>query len=111
MCLSGLTHRRETGYRRSAGLPATCPLDAVWSNDRMLLTDRNAIIYGGGGAIGEAIARAYAREGARVFLHADAVVQDGGSLDISVNVISDNDVRGTPLAEMTEADYLSPVVI
>jgi 3-oxoacyl-[acyl-carrier protein] reductase len=113
----------------------------------MLLTDRNAIIYGGGGGIGAAIARAYAREGARVFLagrtrqkldgvaddirkkggradtavvdalderavdeHADAVVREGGSLDISVNVISDNDVQGTPMVEMTEADYLSPVL-
>ena len=34
----------------------------------MLLQDRNAIIYGGGGAIGGAVARAFAREGARVFL-------------------------------------------
>lgn len=113
----------------------------------MLLAGRNAIIYGGGGGIGGAIARAYAREGARVFLagrtratldavatdiratggladaavldaldasavdaHADAVAREGGSLDISVNVISDKDVQGTPLADMAEADYLSPVV-
>ena len=34
----------------------------------MLLQDRTAIIYGGGGAIGGAAARAFAREGARVFL-------------------------------------------
>jgi NAD(P)-dependent dehydrogenase (short-subunit alcohol dehydrogenase family) len=34
----------------------------------MLLQDRNAIIYGGGGAIGGAVARAFAREGATVFL-------------------------------------------
>ncbi len=34
----------------------------------MLLNEKNAIIYGGGGAIGGAVARAFAREGARVFL-------------------------------------------
>jgi 3-oxoacyl-[acyl-carrier protein] reductase len=34
----------------------------------MLLDSKNAIIYGGGGAIGGAVARAFAREGARVFL-------------------------------------------
>jgi 3-oxoacyl-[acyl-carrier protein] reductase len=113
----------------------------------MLLDDRNAIIYGGGGAIGGAIARAYAREGARVFLagrtpatldavaedirknggradtavldaldesqvdaHADAVARDGGSVDVSVNVITDNDVQGNPMVDMPVADYLSPIV-
>ena len=34
----------------------------------MLLENKNAIIYGAGGAIGGAVARAFAREGARVFL-------------------------------------------
>jgi NAD(P)-dependent dehydrogenase (short-subunit alcohol dehydrogenase family) len=34
----------------------------------MLLQDKNAVIYGGGGAIGSAVARAFAREGANVFL-------------------------------------------
>ena len=34
----------------------------------MLLENRNAVIYGGGGAIGGAVARAFAREGAKVFL-------------------------------------------
>jgi 3-oxoacyl-[acyl-carrier protein] reductase len=34
----------------------------------MLLYSKNAVIYGGGGAIGGAVARAFAREGARVFL-------------------------------------------
>lgn len=36
-------------------------------NDR-LLENKNALIHGGGGAIGGAIARAFAREGAKVFL-------------------------------------------
>ena len=34
----------------------------------MLLENRNAIIYGGGGSIGGAVARAFGREGARVHL-------------------------------------------
>lgn len=34
----------------------------------MLLKDRVAVVYGGGGAIGGAVARAFAREGARVFV-------------------------------------------
>jgi NAD(P)-dependent dehydrogenase (short-subunit alcohol dehydrogenase family) len=34
----------------------------------MLRQNKNAVIYGGGGAIGGAVARAFAREGARVFL-------------------------------------------
>ncbi len=34
----------------------------------MQLKDKNAIIYGGGGAVGGAVAKAFAREGAKVFL-------------------------------------------
>jgi NAD(P)-dependent dehydrogenase (short-subunit alcohol dehydrogenase family) len=34
----------------------------------LLLENKNAVIYGGGGAIGGAIARVFAREGARVFI-------------------------------------------
>jgi NAD(P)-dependent dehydrogenase (short-subunit alcohol dehydrogenase family) len=34
----------------------------------MLLEGKNAIVYGGAGAVGGAVARAFAREGARVFL-------------------------------------------
>ena len=34
----------------------------------MLLENKNAVIYGGGGTIGGAVARAFAREGAKVFL-------------------------------------------
>jgi NAD(P)-dependent dehydrogenase (short-subunit alcohol dehydrogenase family) len=34
----------------------------------MLLTNKNAVIYGAGGSIGGGVARAFAREGARVFL-------------------------------------------
>ena len=34
----------------------------------MLLANKTAIIYGGAGDVGGAVARAFAREGARVFL-------------------------------------------
>lgn len=34
----------------------------------MLLKDKTAIVYGGGGAVGGAVAKAFVREGARVFL-------------------------------------------
>src|SRR5688572_28537577 len=34
----------------------------------MLLTDKVAVVYGAGGAIGGAVARRFAREGANVFL-------------------------------------------
>ena len=40
----------------------------------MLLKNKNAVIYGGGGAIGGAVARVFAREGARLFL-ADRTLQ------------------------------------
>jgi len=34
----------------------------------VLLQDKTAVVYGGGGSVGGAVARAFAREGARVFL-------------------------------------------
>jgi 3-oxoacyl-[acyl-carrier protein] reductase len=113
----------------------------------MLLEAKNAVIYGGGGSIGGAVGRAFAREGARVHLvgrtretldaaaaairclggdaetaqldalderavddHADAVAHIAGSLDISLNVISQQDVQGTPLVEMSLEDFESPVL-
>ena len=111
-----------------------------------LLAGKNAIVYGGGGRIGTAVASAFAEEGARVFLagrtrarleevasriraaggsaevaevdaldehavddHADAVAAQGG-LDISFNLIAHGDVQGTPLIDMTLADYERPVL-
>ena len=109
----------------------------------MLLEGRNAVIYGGGGSIGGAVARAFAREGATVHLAgrtqealdavADGIRAGGGavetvrldaldeqavdahadslpSLDVSFNVISHGDVQGTPLVEMSPADFERPVV-
>src|SRR5437879_1472436 len=59
-----------------------------------LLKGKNAIIYGGGGGIGSGAARAFAREGAKVFLvgrgreRLDAVARDvasgGGSAEVAV---------------------------
>lgn len=60
----------------------------------MLLENKNAIVYGGGGGIGGGVARAFAREGAHVFLAGrtreklDAVARDiegeGGSAAVAV---------------------------
>jgi NAD(P)-dependent dehydrogenase (short-subunit alcohol dehydrogenase family) len=60
----------------------------------MLLEDKNAIIYGGGGSIGGAVAGEFAREGARVFLAGrtreklEAVASDieanGGTAEVAV---------------------------
>ncbi|HEU4946288.1 MAG TPA: SDR family oxidoreductase [Kribbella sp.] len=112
----------------------------------MLLENKNAIIYGAGGAIGGATAKAFAREGARVFLtgrtrqsldlvakeiaaaggqaevavvdaldeqavdeHARRVVEQSGSIDVSFNLITRGDVQGTPIHQMSTADYLRPI--
>jgi 3-oxoacyl-[acyl-carrier protein] reductase len=112
----------------------------------MLLERKNAVIYGGGGTIGGAVARAFAREGATVHLagrtsakldqvageireqggtattaqvdaldeaavdaHADELVRDHGTLDVSMNLISTGDVQGTPLVEMDLADFERPI--
>jgi 3-oxoacyl-[acyl-carrier protein] reductase len=112
----------------------------------MLLDQKNAVIYGGGGTIGGAVARAFAGEGAAVHLagrtpaklenvageirqqggtatvaqvdaldegavdaHADEVVSNHGTLDISMNLISTGDVQGTPLVDMEVADFERPI--
>jgi 3-oxoacyl-[acyl-carrier protein] reductase len=59
----------------------------------MLLENKNAIIYGGG-SIGGAVARAFSREGARVFLAgrtrgalemvANGIKADGGAAEVAV---------------------------
>ena len=44
----------------------------------MLLENKNAVVYGAAGSVGSAVARAFAREGAKVFLTAcDAATLDG----------------------------------
>src|SRR4051812_14993269 len=66
-----------------------------------LLQDRNAVIHGGGGAIGGAVARVFAREGARVFIagrtpaRLDAVARDiaaaGGTVETAVVDVFDEE--------------------
>jgi 3-oxoacyl-[acyl-carrier protein] reductase len=79
----------------------------------MLLDGKTAVIYGGGGSIGRAMATAFAREGAHVFLVGrtqatlDRAAEDLRAND--VNLVGVNDVQGTPLAEMTIDDFLSPI--
>jgi NAD(P)-dependent dehydrogenase (short-subunit alcohol dehydrogenase family) len=112
----------------------------------MLLENKNAIVYGGSGSVGGAVARAFAREGAKVFLagrtlatleevaeeiiasggvaetaqvdaldeeavkkHADAVAQKAGGIDVSFNAIFNDDVQGTPLAEMPFEHFARPI--
>jgi 3-oxoacyl-[acyl-carrier protein] reductase len=114
----------------------------------MLLEGKNAVIYGGAGSVGGAAARAFGREGARVFLcgrtretleavaeeirsaggrvetsvvdaldeksvdeHADEVVSEAGSLDVSMNVISHPATHGTPLHEMSVDDYMDSIEV
>jgi 3-oxoacyl-[acyl-carrier protein] reductase len=64
----------------------------------VLLEGKNAVIYGGGGAIGGAVARAFAREGARVFLAGRTLAgQEAVAADI-------RDAGGT--ADTAEVDAL-----
>jgi 3-oxoacyl-[acyl-carrier protein] reductase len=50
-----------------------------------------------------------AMDEAAVDRHADDVAERAGSLDISVNVISWDDIQGTALAEMSLADFEAPI--
>jgi 3-oxoacyl-[acyl-carrier protein] reductase len=60
----------------------------------MLLKNKTAVIYGGGGAVGGAVAKAFAREGANVFITgrtaaklnkvAKEISSEGGSVETSV---------------------------
>jgi hypothetical protein len=113
----------------------------------MLLGNKNAVIYGGGGSIGGAVAREFSGEGARVFLvgrtresletvanditadggaaevavldaldeqavdeHAQAVISQAGSIDISFNLITRGDAQGIPLIDMATDELLRAVV-
>src|SRR5215472_5258122 len=68
----------------------------------MLLKGKNAVIYGGGGAVGGAVARAFARHGARLFLTgrnlrsvdkvATAIAAEGGLAETAqVDVLDEQD--------------------
>ncbi len=64
----------------------------------MLLQNKNAVIYVGGGAIGGAVARAFAREGAKVFLAGRTLAK----LDQVAREIS---AAGNNKTEMTITEY------
>ena len=74
----------------------------------MLLEDKTAIVYGASGAVGGAVARAFAREGARVFLAArgaaglEAVASDiradGGRAEVASVDATDKDAVEAHLA-------------
>jgi 3-oxoacyl-[acyl-carrier protein] reductase len=108
------------------------------TGEPMNLDGKTAVIYGGAGNVGGAIAAAFTRAGADVHLAGrteatlkakadelnaryavvDALDEEAvdrhaatfDRIDISVNVTTDNDVQGTPMVEMSVEDYLSPVV-
>ena len=77
----------------------------------MLLKDKTAIVYGGSGAVGGAVARAYAREGAHVVLAArqrqplervaDAIRELGCSAEVTVVDARDPDSIRQHLAEVS----------
>lgn len=112
----------------------------------LLLADKTAVIHGGGGAIGGAVARVFAREGARVFIagrtrakldavardiaaaggsvataqldvldqqavekHADEVAATAGGIDIALNAVSVMHDQGTPLADLSLAEFMRPI--
>jgi 3-oxoacyl-[acyl-carrier protein] reductase len=72
----------------------------------VLLEGKNAVIYGGGGTIGGAVARAFAREGAKVFLAgrtlekleavaADVRAAGGGAEVAAVDALDERSARST----------------
>jgi 3-oxoacyl-[acyl-carrier protein] reductase len=80
----------------------------------MLLENKNAVIYGGAGAVGSAVARVFAREGARVFLAGrtlatlDAVAEEiraaGGAAETAqVDALDEHAVDGHADAVAAEA--------
>jgi NAD(P)-dependent dehydrogenase (short-subunit alcohol dehydrogenase family) len=64
----------------------------------MLLDGKNAVIYGGGGAVGGAVAKAFAREGANVFLA-------GRSID-KLNAVVEHILASGGVAEAAVVDAL-----
>jgi NAD(P)-dependent dehydrogenase (short-subunit alcohol dehydrogenase family) len=64
----------------------------------MMLNDKIAVIYGAGGAIGGAVARAFAREGAKLFLT--------GRLRAAVEAVAKDIVAAGGAAEAADVDAL-----
>jgi 3-oxoacyl-[acyl-carrier protein] reductase len=64
----------------------------------VLLEDKNAVIYGGGGSIGGAVARAFAREGAKVFL--------AGRTQVKLDEVAEEIRSAGGVAETAQVDAL-----
>jgi shikimate 5-dehydrogenase len=88
------TRSLPTTGRRTA---ATSPPPSATSTT-MMLNDKAAVIYGAGGAIGGAVARAFAREGAELFLT--------GRLRKPVEAVAEDIVAAGGSAEAAEVDAL-----
>lgn len=78
----------------------------------MMLKDKVAVVYGAGGAIGGAVARAFAREGARVFLTgrrreptaavAEEILSQGGSAEADEVDALDEEAVGRHLRSVVD---------
>jgi NAD(P)-dependent dehydrogenase (short-subunit alcohol dehydrogenase family) len=99
----------------------------------MMLKDKVAVVYGAGGAIGGAVAHAFAAEGARVFAtgrrgadglaevdalddravarHLESVIDEAGRVDVSFNAvgISHEGIVGVPLTELDAERFAEPI--
>ena len=85
----------------------------------MLVKDKVAVIFGGSGAIGSAVAHAMAREGARVYLGArdrkklDRVADDiraaGGGLDIVINATGFVHNQGKEITTLSLAEFMQGI--
>jgi 3-oxoacyl-[acyl-carrier protein] reductase len=69
----------------------------------MLLEGKNAVIYGAGGSVGAAVARAFAREGAAVFL--------AGRTPASLESVAEEIERAGGRAETAEVDALEAAAV
>ena len=95
-----------------------------------MLQDKNAVIYGGAGSLGSTIARAIAKEGAKVFLagrhlasvqeladeievkeFVGSITRAGATLDLSFCLIDYQVVQNLPLVELSVEDFVRPVSI
>jgi NAD(P)-dependent dehydrogenase (short-subunit alcohol dehydrogenase family) len=69
----------------------------------LLLENKNAVIYGGGGAIGGAVARVFAREGARVFI--------AGRTQAKLDAVAHDIVAAGGQVETAQLDVFDPEAV
>jgi 3-oxoacyl-[acyl-carrier protein] reductase len=69
----------------------------------MLLENKNALIYGGGGSVGSAVARAFAREGARVFLAGRTIAR--------LDEVAEEIIASDGVAETAQVDALDEAAV